>query len=557
MNDEETRRGDEAAAPDPAGAARPAVGAPEAARDAAREGTPADAGPEGAPEGAGADGRRGTGRGALVLMGGTLGSRVTGLLRNSLLNQLFDRTVTDAFLVALRVPNLFRELLAEGALTNSFVPVYARLGRAEGKRLAGALFSLLLLVNGLLVGGATWAAPWIVRLLLGAEGSVDYELAVQLTRTVFPFLAAVSLSAWAMGILNAEERFLAPAWAPVALNLVSVTGMLLFPGRAVPLAAAFALGGAAQFLVQLPFLARAGLLPRPSLPWHPELAGVLLLMLPFAVTTSGRQFLNVVATQLLDELPAGSQTAWANADLFLSLALGLFAVSPALAWYSRLSRLAAEDPDAFAPTLREGLRFIAFLSAPAGLLLAVLAEPAARVVLDWLSLVGRGVDAQRLALTVAAMAPIGLAVVPLGLHQLLSRAWYVRGRVRVPIAVAVGFLGLQALLFALLAPRLGIAGMAWGSAVAAWVQLAAMLALTARNERLAVAPLLAHLGRVLAAAGLAATVAAGVAGLVPTPHWFGWLGRLAAGGVAGLLAYALAALALRLPELEAVRRRFR
>lgn len=490
-------------------------------------------------------------------MGGTLGSRVTGLLRNSLLNQLFDRTVTDAFMVALRVPNLFRELLAEGALSNSFVPVYARLDPAEARRLSGALLSLLVLVNGVLVLAATLAAPAIVRLLLGAEGSVDYELAVRLTRAVFPFLAAVSLSAWAMGILNAEERFAGPAWAPVALNLVAIAGMLLFPGAAIPLAVAFALGGVAQFLVQVPFLARAGLWPRPSRPWHHGLSAVLLLMVPFAVTTSGRQVLNVVATRILDELPAGSQTAWSNADLFLSLALGLFAVSPALAWYSRLSRLAATEPEAFGPTLQDGLRFITFLSAPAGLLLAVLAEPTVRVVLDWLSLVGGGLGAQRLQLTVAATAPIGMAVVPLGLHQLLTRAWYVRGRVRVPILVAVGFLTLQGILFVALAPRYGVAGLAWGSAAAAWVQLGVMLVLTARREGLELTPLAGYGARALTAAAVAAGLGWGAGQFVPTPDWFGWAGRLAVGGFVGVAAYAGGTLALGLPELGELAARLR
>lgn len=497
--------------------------------------------------------RRSVGRGALVLMGGTLGSRITGLLRNSLLNQLFDRTVTDAFTVALRVPNLFRELLAEGALSNSFVPVYARQKGDEGRRLAGALLSLLVLINGLLVAAATLAAPWIVRLLLGTEGSVDFDLAVQLTRAVFPFLAAVSLSAWAMGILNAEERFFAPAWAPVALNVVTVAGMLLFPGAALPLAIAFALGGVAQFLVQIPVLVRSGLWPGFRRPWHPELWGVLLLMAPFAVTTSGRQIVNVVATRILDGLPAGSQTAWFNADLFLSLAIGLFAVSPALAWYARLSRVVDDEPTSFGPTLREGIGFIAFLAAPAGALLFVLAEPAVRVVFDWLSLVGRGLDAERLRLTVAATGPIGLAVLPLGLHQLLTRAWYVRGRVRTPIVVAVGFLTVQGVLFAVLGPRVGVAGLAWGAAGAAWLQLAAMLIVTARREALGLARLGARLGIVAALAVLAAVAAWAAAGLIATPTWWAWAGRLLVGGTTGVAVYVGLAVALRLPELATLR----
>ncbi|MDR9391280.1 MAG: murein biosynthesis integral membrane protein MurJ [Trueperaceae bacterium] len=498
------------------------------------------------------DGSRRPGRGAAILMAGTLASRVTGLARHSLLNQLFDARVTDAFTVAWRIPNLFRELLAEGALSNSFVPVYARLRAADpadAKRLAGALLSVLILVNAVLLLLATLAAPWIVDLLLGAAGSVDRDLAVRLTRAVFPFLAAVSLSAWAMGLLNARERFLAPALAPVALNVVALAGMTTFPGAAVPLAVAFVAGGVAQALVQVPALVRAGAAPVPRRPWHPELVGVLVLMAPFAITTSGRQAVNLVATRVLDGLPVGSQTAWFNADLFLSLALGVFAVSPALAWYARLSNLVGEDEAAFAPTLREGLGVIAFLTAPAGALLVALPEPAVRVVFDGLSLVGGGLGPDRLAATVAATGPIGLAVPALGLHQLLSRVWYVRGEVRLPILVAVAFLSVQATAFAVLGPRFGVAGLAWGAAGAAWLQLAALGLLTARREGLNVARWVGHGVRVALAAGAAATLAAGVASLVATPDWWGWAARLAVGGTAGVAAYLAFAVLLRIPEV--------
>src|SRR5690554_3990983 len=134
-------------------------------------------------------------RGALILMGGTLGSRVTGLLRNSLLTQLFSAGVSDAFVTAFKVPNLFRELLAAGALTNSFVPAFARLGRKQGSRLSAALLGVLLLANGVLLIAACFLAPWIANLLIGDPTLVDVELTTRLIRIVFPFLLAISMSA--------------------------------------------------------------------------------------------------------------------------------------------------------------------------------------------------------------------------------------------------------------------------------------------------------------------------------------------------------------------------
>jgi putative peptidoglycan lipid II flippase len=491
-------------------------------------------------------------------MVGTLASRATGLVRNSLLNQLFSREVTDAFVTAYKVPNLFRELLAEGALTNAFVPGYKALPKAEARRLAGALLGLLVLVNAALLIVAWLTAPLIVDLLI--SDNVDVALATRLTRIVFPFLTAISFSALAMGILNAEERFLAPAWAPVALNVVTATLMAIFPNQAVPLALAFVLGGAAQLAVQLPALARHGLLPDVRGLWHPALAGVLLLMVPSIFTTSGRQLLNVVASNVVTGIAPGAQTAFFNAELFLSLALGVFSISPALAFYSRLAADAVEAPEAFAGTLREGLTLIAFLTIPAGLILGLLAEPAVQVVFNYLSLVGRGLDGARLTLSIAAAAPLGLAIFPLGLNNLLIRTFYVRRRVRTPIAITLIFLTLHALLYWRLAPLYGIAGMSWATVIVAWSQAAALLVLVARRERLALAPFAGETVRMWLAGGAATLAAWGALQLIPwSASWFGFLGQALLGIalIGGL--YLAFTLALRVEEprrlVAALRRR--
>src|SRR5690625_1166416 len=118
---------------------------------------------------------RSANRGALILMGGTLGSRLTGLLRNSLLTQLFSAGVSDAFVTAFKVPNLFRELLAEGALTNSFVPAFSRLGREESLNLSAARLGFCLPVNGLRLALAWWGAPWTANRLTGDPRPSDVD----------------------------------------------------------------------------------------------------------------------------------------------------------------------------------------------------------------------------------------------------------------------------------------------------------------------------------------------------------------------------------------------
>lgn len=458
-------------------------------------------------------------------MVGTLGSRVTGLLRSVLMLRLFSPEVTDAFLVAWRVPNLFRELLAEGALTNSFVPIYKQLDREEGRRLASALFSLLFVVNALLVALAVWAAPWVVDLLLKEGSTVDFDLTVTLARVVFPFLAAISFSALAMGILNAEERFFAPAWAPVAFNVVTIALMLLYPGQATLLAVAFVLGGVAQLVVQIPALVSNDVLPYLGVWWHERLRRVLTLMAPFAFTTGARQVLNVIAIWSLSSLAQGSVSAFEAANLVFTLALGLFSVSPSLSYYSRLSADAVENPGEFVRTLQSGLRFITFLTVPTGLYFFVFAEPI-------ISTLFPGIDQTVTRLSIVALAPLGLAVFPWGVNNFLVRPFYVRERVRPPVAISVVFVSLNAVLYALLAPRYGIAGMSWATVVVGWAQLGVLLYWNRRDEAL---PLMRFGGYGLRVwgASLGAVLAAYATVLLTFPE--GWLGAVLRVGSSGLL----------------------
>jgi putative peptidoglycan lipid II flippase len=490
-------------------------------------------------------------RGALILMGGTLGSRLTGLLRNSLLTQLFSSTVSDAFLTAFKVPNLFRELLAEGALTNSFVPAYARLDRKAGAQLTAAVLGVLLLANGLLLLAAWFAAPWLASALIGDPALVDVELTTRLIRIVFPFLPAISLSALAMGLLNANERFLAPAWAPVALNVVTVTLMAIFPGQAVLLAAAHVLGGVAQLLVQLPSLLRNGLLPRRIRLWHPALGGVLLLMIPFAVTSSGRQVLNLVASNVITSIDAGAQTAFHNADLFLSLALGLFSISPALSYYSRLSALAVHDPEEFRPTLLAGLRLIAFLTVPAGIALLLFAGQAVEVVFNWRSLLGVQLTDGRIELSRIAVAPLGLAVFPIGLSNLLIRTFYIRRQVLLPVAVTLVTLLLQGVLYVFLARPYGLAGIAWATVAASSLQFVVLAVLVARRERFGLWQLARSVLRIWLAALLAGGLLLWLLGSITLPAgWFSQLAVLLLGGSLFGLVYLLLVVLLRVPGVR-------
>jgi putative peptidoglycan lipid II flippase len=453
--------------------------------------------------------RRSVARGAFTVMGGTLASRVSGLLREILTVAFLSARASDAFRIAWVIPNLFRELLAEGALTNAFVPTYQRLSAQQRRAFAGAMAALLALVNAVLLALVLFFAPAIVDLFLAADSHVDRDLTIALLRVAFPVLSAISASALAMGILQAEERFFAPAWAPVALNVAAIAALVIWPGEAIALAWGVSAGGLLQALVQLPAMARARLLPRLGRFWHAAMPAALALMLPFAFTTGARQITNVVAQRIVSNealFAPGAVTAYALASLLFGLLLGLFAISPAVAFYARLGNLASSgDAAGFAATLGDGARFILLLTLPAGAFAFAFAAPAVGVTFGLL----RPAPGQEVAIALAAeaLAPLGFALPAVGLANFLLRPFYVRGRVWAPVATSVAFTLLTAIAFTLLAPRFGIAGLSWATAAAAFAQATLLLVWLRGSERLPLRAVASEGAKVAVVAVAAALVA--------------------------------------------------
>lgn len=489
-------------------------------------------------------------RGAITLMIGTLASRITGFLRQSLLNQIFDKDVTDAFAAARRVPNLFRELLAEGALSNSFIPTYKSVDKEEARKLASALFGLLLIANGILLVLAYSFTEPLTNFLLGSNSNINKALTIQFIRIVFPFLISISLSAWVMGILNAEERFLAPAWAPVALNMVAILAMLIYPQYQNSLAWGFVLGGLVQFLVQLPVLINGKYVAALKSIWHPKLITVVALMLPSVFTTSGRQVLNVLSLRILGSLEKGSATGFDNAELFFSLALGLFSISPALAYYSRLSGQAANKPEDFAPTLLKGLRFIGILTIPAGFLLTLLAKPVVEIVFNWFTLLGRsGAETSVINASVAALVPLGLAVFPVGLNNLLVRTFYIRKKVKLLITIILLTLSLQAVLYFVLAKYLGIAGLSWATVIVSWLQFFALVTLVYKRENFDLKNLISFSMRTLLSGLIAALISYCILRFLALPTtWLGYVYQALVAAIIYAVSYILLASLLGIDE---------
>lgn len=485
----------------------------------------------------------------------TLVSRVLGLARELSLAAVFGAgAATDAFAVAYRIPNMLRDLLAEGSLSSAFVPVFVREGLAGGRAARRLLWSvglLLLLATGAasaLIGA--WAAP-LVRLATGGAFEADPAqagLAASLVRIMAPYLCLVSLAALAMGALNALGSFFLPALAPAFFNGAVVAAVLVLPGlfAARGLHPALALGwgvlagGALQLAVQaVPLLLRGhGPAGRPR-PFSGPSREVLRGLSAGALGSAAAQVNVLVSTVLAAGSGTGAVSWLSYAFRLFQFPVGVLGVSIAgsnLVHFS--SRWKSGDRDGAAAVLASSWRLSWAAMVPAAVLLWALAEPAVRVVLE------RGAfgadDTER---TAAALRMYALGLPFYGLHKVLTPTFFSLGRPGTPVLVSALCVLLNVAFCVLLVPRHGYAVLALGTSVSMAAAAAASAVLLRRAlppgavpfpDRGLAACLLAGAACWLASdplTGLLLPAAADAPGLRPAAA------RLALGGLLGLGSY--------------------
>ena len=326
-------------------------------------------------------------------------SRVTGLLREMVMAQKFGAGFSyDAFLLGFRIPNLTRDLFAEGALSSAFVPTFTKYlaeGDREGAaRLSNLVATAIIVIVGLFCLLGVFFAPGLVWLLAPGYAAVPgkFELAVQMTRIMFPFLLLVALAAQAMGVLNACSIFGLPAMASTFFNVGAVFFGLVFGFYVGPhigitpiegMAYGVVLGGALQLVWQVPSLRAAGFAFKVDFQWsHPGLQQIFRLMIPALLGNAAVQ-INVMvntnfASRLSDPLrgPDGPVSWLAYAFRFMQLPLGLFGVAFASAVLPSVSRSAASaNYEEFRKTLSRSLNMVFLLTIPSSIGLAVLGRP--------------------------------------------------------------------------------------------------------------------------------------------------------------------------------------
>ena len=377
--------------------------------------------------------------------GGTFLSRILGLAREQAIAYAFGASAaTDAFWVAFRIPNFMRRLFAEGAFSVAFVPVFTEVKETRGQaelrelvsRTAGTLGGILMVVTLL----AVLAAPWIAGGF--APGSLDqpekFGLTTDLLRVMFPFLLFVSLTALAGGVLNSFHRFALPALTPVVMNLCMIAGALWLSRLVdVPIMAlgwAVLAAGILQLVIQLPALARLGLLVRPRWGWrHPYVRRIMTLMLPTLFGSSVAQINLLLDTLIASFLITGSQTWLTQSDRLLEFPLGVFGIALGTVILPSLSRHhVGSDRVAFAKALDWGLRTTLLIAVPAMLALVMLARPLLATLLQHGRFTAHDVDMAALSLQALACGLPAFALV-----KILAPAFYARQDTRTPVRAGV------------------------------------------------------------------------------------------------------------------------
>ena len=491
-------------------------------------------------------------RNTFLVMAGTLSSRLLGQVRQTILANLpLPDVIKDAFWVAYRIPNLLRELLAEGAIQNALIPVLNGLPPEESRVFARRFGAFLLGINLVLLGLGLLLAPQIAHALLWlAELSLSqssplrdpgvFEQLVLLIRLVMPFLLSISMASLFSSVLQSGERFAVTSFSPMAFNLGSIALMLLFPNSVVALGLSVTLGGALQALVQLPALRGYRLEFR----WHPAFRTALARIGPFAFTTSVRQFLNLVLLSILAAYPSAAVTGFQNGELIFTTALGLLAVSPAMAAFPHLSALAGSQN---VPAARELLRRImARLAAPLAFAAAMMVALAPWIVGLLYAITANFSEANRAFTTQTVMA-LGLALLPWGLNQLLLRGFYAVGKVNQAVRVTVMAALINTFGYWLLREQ-GLFVLNLATAVAGWLGLALYAWQLQAFQMARQAEIWQMVAKAVLAAAPAGWVAYLVAASFGAPALFLQnIPPLILGGLAGLGVFAGLAQALRLP----------
>jgi putative peptidoglycan lipid II flippase len=395
-------------------------------------------------------------------------SRLLGLVRELLFAALFGGgRLMDAFTIAFRIPNLLRDLFAEGALSTSFITTFSKTIATDGDqaawRLANKVATLTVIVLGSITILGIISAPWLVHILAPGFTGDKAELTITLTRIMYPFILMVSLAALVMGMLNAKDVFGVPAMASTFFNIGSIVSGLIIgywldpgfgPKALLGLACGTLVGGMLQLAVQLPSVRRIGYIFHPDFQWRDKgVKAILRLMGPSVIAASTTQ-VNVLVNSVFASQLGDGPTFWLSiAFRLMQLPLGIFGVALGTVSLPLLARMAAAgNTGAFRSELSKGMRLAFLLTIPSTIGLMMLAEPIMSVVYQHHKFSAFEAGEAAGALRFYAIGLSGYAAL-----KVLVNAFYALDRRKTPMLVSFTAVGLNLLLNWFFTVRLG-----WG-----------------------------------------------------------------------------------------------
>jgi putative peptidoglycan lipid II flippase len=497
----------------------------------------------------------------------TMASRVLGLLRDVVFASLFGAgDQMDAFRVAFRIPNLVRDLFAEGAMSAAFVPTFTRHlqhhGKAAAWRLGNLVISMLLVVTGAIALAGILGAGPLTRLFASGYAAVPgkLDLTIALTRVMFPFLMMVAAAVAFMGMLNSLRHFFVPALSPALFNVGAIFAAFAFVPAMTPLgwppmlglAFGTLLGGLLQAAVQWPALRHEGFRFHFELaPRDPGMREVLRLMIPGTVGLAAVQINVFVNTALATGQGTGAVSWLDYAFRLMYLPIGLFGVSIATAALPTVSSFAArEDLNGVRATVSSGLRMMLMLNVPATVGLIALAAPIVGLIYER----GRFASADTAA-TAAALMFYAPGLVGYSAVKIASPTFYALRDSRTPVVASMLSVAANVVLNVTLVRVLGYRGLALGTALSALLNAGLLLGLLrGRIGGIDGRRVGTSLLKILAASAVMAVAAiwaegaarAWLAGTSLLPRMV----HVGTGIVTGLLALMAAARALRIAEFD-------
>jgi len=501
---------------------------------------------------------------------GILCSRIAGLIRQRVFSHYFGLTApADAFMAAFRIPNFLNNLFGEGALSASFIPVYASLvargERAEADRVAGAVASLLALAVSLIVLAGVVATPLLIDAIAPGFTGETRELTIVLVRILFPGAGLMVMSAWCLGVLNSHHRFFVSYAASVVWNAAMIATLVLFGGgRALPqlariLAWGSVVGSGLMFLVQLPIVMKLA----PDLRFAVDTASAHVRSVvrnfgPVFVSRGVVQLSGYIDTLIASLLPTGAVAALLNAQTIGLLPVSLFGMSVSAAELPAMSSAVGAEPQAalaLRGRLDSGLRQIAFFVIPSAMAFLALGDVIAAALFQ----TGRFTHEDAIYVwAILAGSAVGLLASTLG--RLYSSTYYALRDTRTPLNYAVIRVILTTVLGYLCAiplphwlglnPMWGAAGLTSSAGVAGWVEMFLLRSsLNRRIGRTGLAP--SFVAALWSAAALGAAVGWGVKLGMPSAHPI--VTAIAVLGAYGVV-FVGVAFVLRVPEVRMVRR---